>query len=53
MSDTWPRRWDHYVRDMLGACDKITSYNEGLPRAARRCVRGHCHPRARGGTAPR
>ena len=34
MSDPRPRRWDHYVRDMLGACDKIASYNEGLDQAA-------------------
>ncbi len=34
MSDTRPRRWDHYVREMLGACDKITSYNEGLDQPA-------------------
>ena len=27
MSDYRPRRWDHYVQDMLGACDKIASYN--------------------------
>ena len=29
MSDTQQRRWDHYVRDMLGACDKIASRDEG------------------------
>ena len=34
MSDPRPRRWDHYVRDMLGACDKVASYNEGLDQAA-------------------
>ena len=34
MSDPRPRRWDHYVRDMLGACDKILSYNEGLDQPA-------------------
>ena len=28
MSDTRPRRWDHYVRDMPGAC------NEGLDQGA-------------------
>ena len=28
MSDPRPRRWDHYVRDMLGGC------NEGLDQAA-------------------
>lgn len=30
MSDPRLRRWDHYVRDMLEACDKVASYNEGL-----------------------
>jgi len=34
MSDPAPRRWDHYVRDMLGACDKILSYNRGLDQSA-------------------
>ena len=34
MSDLAPRRWDHYARDMLSACDKIVSYNEGLDQSA-------------------
>lgn len=36
MSDPRPgqRRWDHYVRDMLAACDKIVSYNNGLDQTA-------------------
>lgn len=28
------RRWDHYIADMLGACDKILSYNDGLDQSA-------------------